>query len=74
MVTWLDWRLININVYGSDQNRASHLLKVIGASNNVFSPLGGDKWLLKNVFVIESFIQEIRSKMLIHPVMKQVKY
>jgi len=27
----------------------------------------------KNVFVIESFIQEIRSKMLTHPVMKQVK-
>ncbi len=29
---------------------------------------------VKNVFVIESFIQEICSKMLIHPVMKQVKY
>ncbi len=62
-----------------DQNRANCLLRVTGALNNVcvdciVSPLGGDKWLLKNVFVIESFIQESRSKTLIHPVMKQVKY
>ncbi len=53
----------NIDVYGSDQNRATHLLKATGASNNVcvdciVSPLGGDKWLLKNVFVIESFIRD----------------
>ncbi len=38
----------NIDVYGSDQNRATHLLKATGASNNVcvdciISPLGGDK-------------------------------
>ncbi len=38
---------INIDVYSSDQNRASHLLKVTGASNNVcvdyiVSPLGGN--------------------------------
>ncbi len=24
----------------------------------IISPLGGDKWLLKNVFVIESFIRD----------------
>ncbi len=53
------------NFYGNDQNRASRLLKVISASNNVcvdysFSPVGGDKWLLKNVFVVELFTQEIR--------------
>ncbi len=52
----------NIDVYGSDQNRATHLLKATGASNNVcvdciISPLGGDKWLLKNVF-IESLIRD----------------
>ncbi len=38
---------INIDVYGSDQNRANPLLKVIGASNNVVdyivSPLGSQK-------------------------------
>ncbi len=34
----------------------------------------GDKWLLKKIIVIESFIQEIRSKTLIHSVMEQVKY
>ncbi len=38
----------NIDVYGSDQNRTTHLLKATGASNNVcvdciISPLGGDK-------------------------------
>ncbi len=47
------------------------------------SPLGGDKWLVKNVFVIESVIQKNnnntkkrsdKKKMLIHPEMKQVKY
>ncbi len=68
----------NIDVYGSDQNRATHLLKATGASNNVcvdciISPLGGDKWLLKNVFVIESFIRD-SFKTLIHPLMKQVRY
>ncbi len=26
--------------------------------NCIISPLGGDRWLLKNVFVIESFIQK----------------
>ncbi len=61
---------INIDVYA--HNRARPLLKVTGASNNVcvdciVSPLGGDKWLFNNVFVFESFIQEIRSKTLIHP-------
>ncbi len=40
-----------------------HLLKATCASNNVcvdciISPLGGDTWLLKNVFVIESFIRD----------------
>ncbi len=39
---------INMEVYGSSQNIANHLLKVIGASSNVcvhyiVSPLGGDK-------------------------------
>ncbi len=65
---------INIDVYGSDQNRANPLLKV----NNVcvdciVSPLGGDRWLFKNLglFVIESFIQEICSKTLIDPVLKK---
>ncbi len=37
------------------------------------APLGGDKWLLKNVFVIESFIRDL-FKTLIHPLMKQVRY
>ncbi len=46
---------VNIDVYGSDQNRANHLLKVICASNNVcvgyiVSPLGSNKWLLKMCF------------------------
>ncbi len=71
-----------MKVYSSDINTdvcGSHLLKVIGASDNVcvdciVHPLGGNKSLLNNVFAIESFIQEIRSKTLIHPVMKQVKY
>ncbi len=52
------------------------LLKVTGAWNHVCVncivwPVGGDKWLLKYVFVIESFIQQIRSKTLNHTAMKQ---
>ncbi len=52
---------LNIDVYGSDQNRLNPLLKVVlGASNNVVdcivSPLG------EVYFIIESFIQEICSK------------
>ncbi len=49
--------------------RANPFLKVIGDSNNIcvyyiVSPLDGDKGLLQFVFVIESLIQEIRSKTL----------
>ncbi len=40
----------------------------------IVSPVGGDWWLLKNVFVIESFIQEIYTKIVIHSAMEQVKY
>ncbi len=42
----------------------------------IVSPPGGDKWLFIFFFffVIESFIQEIQSKLLIHSVMEQVKY
>ncbi len=54
---------MNIDVYGSDQNGANPLLKVTGASNDICVECI-EKWLKK----------WICSKMLIHPVMKQVKY
>ncbi len=39
---------------------------------NIYYFFRGRKGAFKNVFVFESFIQEIHSKTLIHPVMKQV--
>ncbi len=48
---------INTDVYTSDQNRASHLLKVTGASNNIFFSTRWQQVTVKHVFVIDSFIQ-----------------
>ncbi len=57
---------INIDVNGSEQNEANPLLKVTGASYNVCRlRCFTTRWrqgTVKNVFVCESFIQEIHSK------------
>ncbi len=57
---------INIDVNGSEQNGANPLLKVTGDSNNVCRlRCFTTRWrqgTVKNVFISESFIQEIHSK------------
>ncbi len=56
---------MNTDVCGCDRNKPYNI-----GVDCIISPLGGETEL----FIIESFIQEICSKTLNNPVMKQVKY
>ncbi len=62
--TGIKVKSLGINTY-VDQNRVNHLLKLFWHFNN--SIISGDKCM----FVIELFIKEIHSQMLIQPLKKK---